>query len=141
MRTEKIVLSFIAVVVGLLVAGVGFYFFTSSKMQPKTKNPTVASATPHPTDTSKLSLTITNPQSESVTTKSLTTISGSTSPDATVMINTGSTDSVVTPSSSGAFSSDISLDDGENQITITAIATSGEEIQKIIIITSSKETF
>ncbi len=141
MRTEKIVLSFIAVVVGLLVAGVGFYFFTSSKMQPKIKNPTTMSIAPHPTDSSKLSLVITTPQSESVTAKGLTTISGTTTPDATIMINTASTDSIVTPSSSGAFSSDISLDDGENQITITAIASTGEEIQKIITITSSTEKF
>ena len=145
MKTEKIILSFIAVLVGLLVAGVVFYFYEGTKIIPQPQQKTIAAITitPTPTPTPKptIYINIDQPTDQSVTAQKTITISGTTPADATVIINTPASDQVVQPTSSGSFSATVTLADGENEIMITAVAANGQEAQKIITVTSSTENF
>lgn len=145
MSKEKVVLSFIAVLAGLLVAGVAFYFYQSTKVIPKDKIKTISidSQQPTPTSFSKsgIFLEIDAPKDESVTDKKTVTVSGKTINDAVVIISTNSSDEVVTTAQNGNFSTTMTIEDGENQIEITAIAPNGEEQAATRTITFSTETF
>ena len=142
MKAEKIILSFFALLAGLIVAGVGFYFVQSAQINKKPAT-TVTTKTPAPTPTpvSSLFLSIDSPKDRTVVSKKTVTISGKTQKDAVVTISTSLGDEVVTPSQNGDFSATITIADGENAIYYTAIAPNGEEKQIVQTITYSTEDF
>ena len=141
MKFEKILLSFFAVMIGLIVAGVGFYFYQSTKVIPA-KNVKTIKLMPSPTiNPSAVYLSLDNPQDESVTNNPTITISGKTVPNGTVIINTSTIDQVIPASTNGSFSTTVTLTDNENRIIITAIASTGDETQKIMTVTYSTEDF
>lgn len=144
MKTEKVILSFIAVMVGLLVAGVAFFIYQSTKVIPVSKLPKITINSPSPTNTQKpllVSLSIDQPLDQSVVTSKSITISGKSNPDAIIVVDTASDDQIGTPSSTGDYSIAETLDNGENQITVTAIGSNGQEITKTITVTYSTEDF
>lgn len=143
MKTEKVVLFFIATLVGLLVAGIGFYLYQSTKTIPtsKTEKPIVISSTSPTTSPSSVFLTIDQPKDEDVVNKKIVAISGTTRSDAVIIILTESSQQIITPSLSGSFSTTATLHDGENVLEITAISPNGEEKKLIRTITFSNEDF
>lgn len=125
MKQERVILSFIMVVIGLLVAGVAFYFYQTTKVV----NPnSTASANPTPTQTPKsnMFLVINAPTNEEVVTNKTLVISGKTLPEATVVIVTNSDQLIVNPSSQGDFSTTITLENDQNLIRINALSSDGE---------------
>ena len=144
MKKEKIVLSFIAVVLGLLVAGIVFYLYQSTKVIPTSEKPKIITIQPSASLTPKSSgifLTVDNPKDESVTDKKIIKVTGKTIKDATVVVSTNIDDEVITPSANGDFSTTVNIEDGQNQIEVTAIAPTGEEQKSIKTITFSTESF
>jgi len=142
MKVEKIILSFVAVLVGLLVAGVAFFLYQSTK----TLSPNQARQTniTLPTPTPKLAtfLTIDSPVDESVTNSQSITISGKTTGDATIILTTPTTDQVIIPvPSTGNYSATTTIQNGENEIIVTSIAPNGDEVEKKFTITYSTESF
>lgn len=140
MKTEKILLSFVAVIVGLIVAGIGFYIYQSTKSISPTKVNTVKVTSPTPS-TPDVLLTIDTPQDESTTDNKTITISGKTLPDATVVISTPTGDQVIKASSQGNYSTSATISDGENEIHVTAIDKSGNQTEKVITVTFTTESF
>lgn len=142
MKTEKIVLSFIAVMLGLLVAAIAYFAYQSTKSIPPSKIPTITIAHPTPTPQGgSVLLTIDQPSADSVVTSRSLTISGKTNPDATIILTTATDDQVVTPTSNGNYSLTTTIASGENQIIITAVGANGDETQKAFTITESTEQF
>lgn len=141
MKTEKVILSFIALLAGLLVAGVAFYFYQSTKAIPPSSVRTVTVKPPSPTPKSSIFLTIDSPSDEQVVANKTINITGHTIPDATVLVSTEIGDQVTTTAQNGNFQVTINLDNGENLIHITAIAPNGEEATLIRTITYSTESF
>lgn len=141
MKTEKIILSFIAALIGLLAAGVAFYLYQTTKTISPSQVKTVTVAKPTPTPKSSLFLSIDSPEDEDVTDRKTVTITGKTVIGATIVISTESSDQVVQASATGSFSTTATIDNGVNQIEITAIAPNGEEITIVRTITYSTETF
>ena len=144
MKTEKIMLSFIAVLVGLLVAGVVFYFYRSTKVisPVMTKKTTAKSSpTPKPTKTLGNSISLDQPQDGSVIAQKSVVVSGKTAPDATVIISTSIADQTVKPSANGNFSTTIAIDTGTNLVYVTAILANGSEITKTVTVTYNTESF
>ncbi|HSX40283.1 MAG TPA: hypothetical protein VLF68_01580 [Candidatus Saccharimonadales bacterium] len=140
MKKEKVVLSFVAVLAGLLVAAVAFYFYQRTKILPK--NQTISlTITPTPRPANALFLNIDNPKDEDVVSKKVVTVSGKTFPDATIAIITDTDQQVVTPTASGDFSTTVTIEDGANIIEVTAIAPTGEEIKQLKTVTYSTENF
>lgn len=141
MKTERVVLSVVAIFIGLLVAGVAFFIYQSTRSLNPSKIPTITISNPTPTPALDIYLTVDAPADESVQNTKALTITGRTAPGATIIVTTDSTDQVITPATNGNYSVTTTLDNGENVITLTAISQSGEEVQKAITVTYSTEDF
>lgn len=141
MKTEKIVLSFIAITVGVLVAGVVFYLYQATKTVNLSKTKTVSIQTPTPLPKPTIFLTVDAPKDEEVFDKRTIAISGKTAPSSTIIISTKTDDQVITPAQNGNFSTSVVIEDGQNIIEITAVLPSGEETKIVRTVTFSTETF
>ncbi len=134
MKQERVILSFIMVIIGLLVAGVAFYIYQGTKSVPSSKTSIlVASPTPTPVATS-VYLNVDSPTDESVLGNKTVTVSGKTTPHPTIVIMTNSDQKVITPSGVGDFTTTIIITDGGNLLRVTAFGSDGqsETIQKTI---------
>lgn len=144
MKAEKVILSFIAIVVGLIAAGIAFYLYQMTKTIPVEKKPTIAvksHITPSKAPSNENFLTVENPKDESVHTNKTITISGKTTPKSTVIISTNSNDQVVTTASNGDFTLTDTINDGTSLIRITSVFPDGEEKTLTRTVTYSTESF
>lgn len=123
---ERIVIIFIAVTIGLILTTFGFFLYESTKP--------VKKESPKPTTTQKdvtshdeILLNVDEPVDEAVTTKRTITVKGKTNPSNTLIISTNQEDTVATPTSSGSFTTTISIDTGINKVIIKAITEDGAE--------------
>ena len=142
MKAEKVILSFVAVFVGLVAAGVAFYFYQTTKVI-KDEGATTdsLSTTPKPSPKPSLFVTLDSPKNEEVTDKKTIAVMGTTVKNAVVIVTTATNDYVLTPTTNGKFSTTIVLEGGQNEITIVAVAPNGEEEKIIRTVTVSSETF
>lgn len=127
MKKERTVLAVIAIIIGLIFAGIAFYFYQYTKILPQSKSNPILVKAPSPTPTSSIFLSVENPSDEKLSDKKVISVSGKTNPDAIIIILTKSDYDVFKPSSTGNFSTTINISDGVNVIRITAIAPNGEE--------------
>src|SRR5664279_6209267 len=100
MKKERVVLSFIAILIGLIAAGVVFYFYQMTKTVPPQKDNPIAIApktTPTPTPDSSNFLSIETPQDEQVFSKRVITVTGKTTKNSTIIVSTEDGDDVVSP--------------------------------------------
>lgn len=142
MKTERVILSFIAVLVGILVTGAVFYLYQSTKKSTSRNTKTITiSAEPTPTPAQNVLLSIKSPTDEEVISKKIVTVEGTTEKDATVVIVTPVDQEVLTPSSNGDFSTTVNIDDGQNFIEVTAFSPRGEETKMTRTVTFSTEDF
>ncbi|MEK7517769.1 MAG: hypothetical protein AAB583_04420 [Patescibacteria group bacterium] len=140
MKTEKIVLSFIATILGLLVAGVAFFLFSAKETTPP-KTKATSTVSPTPTALPSISLTLSQPKDEEVVNKKTITVSGKTRSDAVVVILTNGIESVIAPTISGDFSAQITISNGQNIIEVVAVAADGETKSIKKTVTYSEEEF
>lgn len=150
MKQERIILSFIAALVGLACAGIIFFLYQGTRStklnsikqvyvaKKNSKLPITSSA---PLKTSSIFLKINQPENEQVFTKANLTISGQTLPSATVAILTASSQQIVAPDAKGNFADTLVLQNGENLIQIVAVATNGQEKVENITATYSLKQF
>ena len=142
MKTERIILSLIALFVGLLVAGGAFYIYQMTQQIPQDKSDTItikSHATPTPNSNNYL--VIDAPKDEDLTDRKTITISGKTLPGSTVVISTESDDQVVKPTATGTFNSTQTIDDGVNILSITSVFPDGTEKTVNRSITYTTENF
>lgn len=145
MKKEKIVLSFIAVLLGLLAAGVAFYLYQLPKTIPPSERRPVA-ITPvlnkeSQSQNPKIFLVLDSPKDEEVVETRTVTVLGKTTPEATIVIITSTNDYVITPAKNGNFSTTVSITDGQNRIEVKAISPSGDEATIVRNVTFSTESF
>lgn len=140
MKTEKLILSFIATFLGLLVAGAAFYAFQATKTVPKISK-VVSIVSPSPTPLPSIFLTVNRPEDEGVVDNKTLVISGKTTSKAVVVVIGDSYEDVVTPSENGNFSTTVTLNNGQNLIEIIAIAPNGESATIKKTVTYSQEEF
>lgn len=141
MKTEKLILSFIATFFGLLVAGLAFYIFQSAKTVTPQSTKIVSFVSPSPTPIPSVFLTIDRPKDEDVVNSKVLVISGKTTSNAVIIILTHASEDVITPSSNGDFSTTVNLSDGQNVLEVIAIAPNGESITAKKTVTYSQEEF
>jgi hypothetical protein len=145
MKAERVILSFIAILVGLFAAGVAFYLYQSTKSLPSQNAQPISIAKPTNVVTPAMDdtgyLTIDSPKDEEVFTKKTVSVSGKTMAGATVLVSTDDGDQVVEPAGNGSFNLTATIPDGTSIMRITAILPTGEEkvVQKTI--TFSTENF
>lgn len=142
MKTEKIVISFIASLIGIIAAAGAFYFYQTTKViSPNDIKTITLSPTPEPSPKPSIFLTLDAPTNEEVTDKKIISVNGTTNPDAVVIITSGVGEQVISPSTNGSFATTITLDNGQNQITVTVVSPIGEETTLTRTVTVSSETF
>ncbi len=140
MKAERIVLSLIAIFIGLFVAGVVFYFFQMTRQKPPEKKQ-VTSILPTPTTQAKFSLlTIDTPKDESVSDSKSIKVSGTTEAK-TIVISTENDQDVVTPDENKKYTTNVELNKGVNLIRITAITDDGKEESQTLTISYEEENF
>lgn len=141
MKQERVVLSFIMVLIGLVVAGAAFFFYQATKPNTPTEANTNVNVSPTPVIDSGFFLKVFSPKDESLADRKTIAVSGKTTPDATVVILTTSTHEVVKPSSQGDFTTNVTIDDGANYIKIQAIAPNGEIETVELVVSYTTEDF
>ncbi len=146
MNGEKIILSIVAVFVGLIAAGIAFYLYQMAKTIPAEKIQTIsiktqATLTPTPSPNNENFLTVETPKDESVVDSKKIVITGKTSPTATIIVTTENNDQVITPASNGDFTLTAIIENGNNLIQILAIFPSGEEKKIVRSVTYTTESF
>lgn len=144
MKVERVFLSFIAVLVGLVAAGVAFYFYQMTKALPEKETEPLGittRTTPTPTPDNTNFLTINSPRDEEVFTKKVINVTGKTTPDATIIISSEESDQVVKPAANGDFTLTQTIPSGTSLLQITAVFASGEEKKLTKTVTYSTENF
>ena len=143
MKSERIILSSVAILVGLVVAGIAFYFYQMTKTvdESEEEKQVTTKTEPTPTPDRNLFLSVTSPRDEEVVTKKTIIISGKTTADATIVITSETDDEVVKPSRNGDFSVTQTLSDGANLLQITAIFPNGEEKRITKTVSYTSENF
>jgi hypothetical protein len=141
MKQERVILSFVAVLIGLLAAGLAFYFYQSTKTISQSNQVTVNAPTPTPTPKPTVYISLNAPDNEIVVTSKTLAINGMANPDATIIIYTDSGQQVIQPSTQGDFSTTLTLNDGENLIKLMAILPDGETTIVQRTVTYSTEDF
>jgi len=141
MKQERVILSFIMVLIGLLVAGALFYFYQSTKTVSPSTTGITRLISPTPTPKPKIYLSLSQPSDEEVLNNKTLSIGGKTNPEATVIIITASDQEVMQPSSQGNFLTTVTLGDGQNLIQIRSILPNGETISLQRTVTYSTDSF
>lgn len=140
---ERIVIIFIAVTLGLLATTVAFFLYESAKPTTKmgeNKEPiTKVVKTQNPTNS--LSLNVTDPKDQSLTSKRTITVKGSTNPENTLLVSTNQEDVAALPTKNGDFSVSIAIDAGVNELMVTAIAPDGSSKKDLRVISYSSDEF
>jgi hypothetical protein len=140
---EKLIIIFVASVLGLLVTTIAYYAYQSTrpsqaipekKSQPITLKPT-------PTPLPKVPLTIDEPKNESVVARRTIQVKGKTSPGSTIIVSTNTADEVVQPTSEGDFSVSIEIGTGVNKVITRAINSEGESYAEERVVTFTTEEF
>ena len=141
MKTEKLILSFIATAFGLLVAGLAFYLFQATKTVTPNNTKTVSFISPTPTPLSSIFLTVDRPKDEEVVVSKVEIVSGKTTSNAVVIVITETSEDVMAPAENGDFSTTVNLDEGQNVLEVISIAPNGESIRIKKTVTYSQEEF
>ncbi len=141
MKKEKIILSFIAVAVGLLIAGAAYYFYQSSKALNKSEQKTTSVKKPTPTPSDTIFLSVSQPADEAVFDKKVITVAGKAPSNSTIIILTENDQQAIKPTANGNFSTTLNIEDGQNIIKITAVSPTGEQETQEKVVTFSTEEF
>jgi len=128
MKAEKVILSFVAVFVGLVAAGIAFYLYQSTKGIPFDQfkpSATKVVKTPTPAATATDVFTVDTPTDQQVFDKKLITVKGTSIKGATITISTDDSDQVVQPADNGDFTLTQTIPDGTSIIELTAVFPDG----------------
>lgn len=140
MKKERVILSFIALLIGLMVAGGAFFLYENAKASAPEEETVVSVPTPSVTEEATR-LKIDKPQNEDVITSRTVTVSGKTEPNAVLIAQSAADEQVAKASANGSFQFTLDIEEGLNIINITAILADGTEVSEIRTITYSQEDF
>ncbi len=147
MKAEKVILSFVAVFVGLVAAGFAFYIYQTTRTLPPEESAPVTindqqqKVVPSPTQPDTNVLSLDTPTDEQVFDKQIITIKGKAVKGATVTISTDETDQVVKPADNGDFTLTQAIPDGTSVLQVSAIFPDGQEKRISRTVTYSTESF
>ncbi len=143
MSKEKVILSIVAALLGLSVAGGAFYIYQMTRTieEPKDKKLNNNSNRPSPIPQNADFLIIENPKDEEVVDNRAVTVSGKTTPGSLIIVSSELSDQVVKPNENGSFTVSHTIGEGVNIIHVTAVFPSGEEESVTRTITFSTEDF
>lgn len=138
MFKERILIIFLAIVLGVISSIGLFYLYQKTKViTPET----ITSKEQSPPELPSFFLNIESPNDEAVFDKKIVQLQGKTANDATVIISGEDRELVVEPALDGSFSTNITLLDGVNEVEISAIKLFlGEKLTRKINLTYTTES-
>lgn len=125
MTKEKIILAFVAILIGLLAATGIFYLYQKTKVLSPEKQKTV-SVIPTTTPRPLVLLTLDEPKDENIYDNRVVKVSGKTDSDALIIVLTNSDQQVLNPTATGDFSTTVTIGSGANFIQVTAVGKNGD---------------
>jgi len=141
MRKEKIILSFTAALVGIIVAILAFYFYESSKAVKPNQLQKITILNLSPTPKSSIFLSVEKPTDEEVVDNRILPISGHTVANAKMIIFTETNEEAAVAAADGSFSTEITIGIGENIVEVYAVGPNGEIAKVRKTVTYSTEDF
>lgn len=142
MKREAVIVGLFGLGLGLLAAwGIWTFRGKAAPRPAEITGPTTATTTltPQPTIPAA-ALTLTLPEDQSATGEQVATVSGKTASGSQIVISSPVEDKVVTADTQGNFQSQINLEEGENEIIVTAYLPNGKTEQVTRTVVYSKET-
>lgn len=139
MKREAVIVGIFGLSLGLLVAW-GVWNFRGVTKPTSTPTPTF---TPPPTTATQpptTGLTVNLPEEETLTNQDSATVSGKTLAGTTVVVSSPIGDKVVEADSEGNFQTQVDLEEGENEITVTAYLPDGRTEEQTRTVIFSKES-
>jgi len=131
---EKTITIIIGLTAGLVLAGV---YFGATKIIPNLRKPVetaiIQPASPKAEDTKGASITgvdISDPVDNSSITVSPVTVSGTTTPNATLLIFGNAEEKIASSDAKGNFSATLKLEEGENEISVTNLDPNNSSVAK-----------
>lgn len=140
MRRKKLLLSAFAIFLGIIVAIVVFYFYESSHQVKPSEIQKLSILSPTPAQSSMF-LVINNPPDQTVFTNRNITVSGKTAPGAKIAVITQTSEVAAVAANEGSFSTNITIDNGENILEVDAVSPDGEMAKVTRTVTYSTESF
>ena len=135
MKKEVILAISIGFALGLIIT---FGIWTANQSLKNLPQPSpTASVAPSPSPVSPTSLVISSPDDESLVAADTVTLSGTTTPKATLLVVSENGEQTATADAAGNFSLDVDLITGFNSIIVYSYATDGQETSKALTITYS----
>lgn len=140
MKREAVIVGLFGLGLGLLVAW-GIWSFRgratpqSTDTNIITETPSAGTTlTPKPTAPAA-ALTLSLPENQSATDQQMATVSGKTASGSQIVISSSVEDKVATADAQGNFQSQINLEEGENEIIVTAYLPNGktEQVTRMVI--------
>lgn len=138
MFKERILIGIIAVILGIFLTGGAFYLWQATKVIPA---PQISLKSDQPMPSPAPLLIVSNPQDESVVDKRIIQVAGTALHAKSLIVSTTTQDIVLNPATDGAFSTNVTISEGVNQIEILAIMDSGEVLKEDRTVTFTTETF
>lgn len=145
---ERLIIVFVAVIIGLVLTTVGYLVYQSfqeqtprtdtAPQQATTDSAPVTSPTPN---ANEFHVIITEPKPEAITDKRTISVKGSTNPGNTIIISTNQDDVVAEPKDDGTFSTTVTINAGTNILVARAIDAQGNTTEDTRVITFVAEEF
>lgn len=140
LERDVVIAIIIGVLIGTLAAFIIFFlpkFFP--KPTPKLKEVTKREEQPTPPSITSALLTLESPQDEAVFSEDEIWVSGKTKPGALVVITTPLDETVLEADNKGGFEGKVSLEEGANEINVTAYQEENEETKSLTVYYTKEE--
>lgn len=136
MRKEVFIVIIIGILIGSIVA-YGVYTAQTAIKKQQTQTEVSQEPTPEPTPSVSHTLTLIEPQNESIFDEEEITISGATTPNAVITIIAEENEYLLTADAQGAFSAEVTLIGGANNIVVTAFDENGNRAEQTVTVVYS----
>lgn len=140
---EKLLIIFVASVLGLLITTIAFYIYQTTKPtdSEKTVENPVAKNEIKPTPEVLAGLVVEEPKNESVSDRRTIEVKGKADAGSAIIVSSNAEDVAGVTSTSGSFALNLDIDTGVNKIITRVISSSGEETIDTRIVTFTTEEF
>jgi hypothetical protein len=139
MRSKKLLISAL-VLVGIIITVAAFYLYESAHQVKPSDVETLNILSPTPQNLSGF-LLLDSPNDQAVFTNRIIEVSGRAAPGAKIVVLTQTSEVAAIAANDGTFSTNITIDKGQNILEVDSVASDGETAKVKRVVTYSTESF